>query len=158
MKTITKYLKEIFIEGLSGMASGLFATLIIGTIIVQIASFIPGQAGTYLMIIGKAATVLTGAGIGCGVAGRLKSAPLVTVSAAVCGMVGAYASKIISGTFLVSGAMNLGGTAGCFSGGTYLYLCRKTGFRQNESGYSDYAVLLYYGRICSGASVGTDNF
>ena len=66
MKTITKYLKEIFIEGLSGMASGLFATLIIGTIIVQIASFIPGQAGAYLMIIGKVATVLTGAGIGFG--------------------------------------------------------------------------------------------
>ena len=28
-----KYLNEIFIDGLSGMTSGLFATLIIGTII-----------------------------------------------------------------------------------------------------------------------------
>lgn len=33
MKQWKKYLNEIFIDGLSGMASGLFATLIIGTII-----------------------------------------------------------------------------------------------------------------------------
>ena len=36
METVKKYLKEIFIDGLSGMASGLFATLIIGTIIKQV--------------------------------------------------------------------------------------------------------------------------
>ena len=36
-----KYLKEIFIDGLSGMATGLFATLIIGTIIVQIGALLP---------------------------------------------------------------------------------------------------------------------
>ena len=145
MKTITKYLKEIFIEGLSGMASGLFATLIIGTIIVQIASFIPGQAGTYLMIIGKAATVLTGAGIGCGVAGRLKSAPLVTVSAAVCGMVGAYASKIISGTFLVSGAMNLGGTEIALNNNVVLL-----GVGEPLGAFLAALTCIYVGRLVSG--------
>ena len=36
MKKIKLLLHEIFIEGLSGMATGLFATLIIGTIIQQI--------------------------------------------------------------------------------------------------------------------------
>ena len=36
-----KYLNRLFIDGLSGMALGLFATLIIGTIIQQIGSFIP---------------------------------------------------------------------------------------------------------------------
>ena len=43
-----KIMKEIFIDGLSGMASGLFATLIIGTIIVQIGNLIPGAVGQYL--------------------------------------------------------------------------------------------------------------
>ena len=38
-----KLLNRIFIEGLSGMAYGLFATLIIGTIIQQIGNLIGGQ-------------------------------------------------------------------------------------------------------------------
>ena len=33
---IKKYLHRVFIDGLSGMAMGLFATLIVGTIIQQI--------------------------------------------------------------------------------------------------------------------------
>ena len=36
MNLIKKYLNRVFIDGLSGMALGLFATLIIGTIIQQI--------------------------------------------------------------------------------------------------------------------------
>lgn len=43
METIKKRLNEIFIDGLSGMASGLFATLIIGTIIQQIGLLIPDR-------------------------------------------------------------------------------------------------------------------
>ena len=95
-----KLLKEIFIDGLSGMASGLFATLIIGTIIVQIGGLIPGTVGQYLVMMGKVASALTGAGIGVGVAQRLKASPLVVVSAATAGMTSAFASKIIAGTVL----------------------------------------------------------
>lgn len=36
MKAIKKILNNIFIDGLSGMALGLFSTLIIGTILKQI--------------------------------------------------------------------------------------------------------------------------
>ena len=93
-----KLLKEIFIDGLSGMASGLFATLIIGTIICQIGALIPNEAGTYLILIGKVASALTGAGIGVGVAARLKASPLVMASAVTAGMVSAFASKITAGT------------------------------------------------------------
>ena len=39
-----KYLNEIFIDGLSGMASGLFATLIIGTIILGLNGIAAGAA------------------------------------------------------------------------------------------------------------------
>lgn len=104
-----KILKEIFIDGLSGMASGLFATLIIGTIIVQIGSLIPGAIGQYLVMMGKVASALTGAGIGVGVAQRLKASPLVVVSAATAGMTSAFASKIIAGTVLVDGVMQFAG-------------------------------------------------
>lgn len=39
---IKKYLHRVFIDGLSGMAMGLFATLIVGTIIQQIGTLIGG--------------------------------------------------------------------------------------------------------------------
>ncbi|MBO5872632.1 MAG: PTS sugar transporter subunit IIC [Clostridia bacterium] len=87
---IKKYLNRLFIDGLSGMASGLFATLIIGTIISQIGSMLGGVVGGYLVSIGGFAKTITGAGIGIGVACRLKASPLVTVSAAVAGLVGAF--------------------------------------------------------------------
>jgi hypothetical protein len=100
--------REIFIDGLSGMASGLFATLIIGTIIVQIGGLIPGAVGTYLFLIGKMASAMTGAGIGIGTAKRLGASPLVQVSAATVGMCGAFASKMLAGSVLVSGALDSG--------------------------------------------------
>ena len=100
--------KEIFIDGLSGMASGLFATLIIGTIIVQIGGLSPGVIGTYLFMIGKLASAMTGAGIGIGTAKRLDASPLVQVSAATAGMCGAFASKMLAGTVLVSGTLDSG--------------------------------------------------
>ena len=103
MKQIKKLANEIFIEGLSGMATGLFATLIIGTIIQQIGGLIPGTIGELLFIIGKVAASVTGVGIGCGVAVRFKESPLVIMSAATSGMIGAFASKILVGSVLVDG-------------------------------------------------------
>lgn len=109
MEKFKKLLNEIFIEGLSGMASGLFATLIIGTIIQQIGKLIPGSIGDYIFMMGKVAAAVTGAGIGCGVAVKLKASPLVVLSAATTGMAGAFASQLMGGTVLTDGAM-------CFSG------------------------------------------
>ena len=91
------------------MATGLFATLIIGTIIQQIGSFIPNTIGELLYVVGKMAASVTGAGIGCGIAVRFKETPLVIVSASVCGMIGAFASKITSGAILLDGVV-------CYSG------------------------------------------
>ena len=109
MEKCKKILREIFIDGLSGMASGLFATLIIGTIIQQIGQLIPGTIGQYVFMMGKVAAAVTGAGIGCGVAVKFKESPLVVLSAATTGMMGAFASKIIAGTVLTDGVM-------CFAG------------------------------------------
>ena len=90
MKKIKKFLNEIFIDGLSGMALGLFSTLIIGTIIAQIGSLVGGTIRDYLIAISNVAKSLTGAGIAVGVACKFKEGPLVTVSAAVVGMIGAF--------------------------------------------------------------------
>ena len=85
-----KVLNHIFIVGLSGMALGLFSTLIIGTIIGQIGTLVGNEIGTYLIAISSVAKTVTGAGIGVGVAAKFKQGPLVTVSAAVAGMIGAF--------------------------------------------------------------------
>ena len=105
MKKLKKFLDRIFIDGLSGMATGLFATLIIGTILSQVGAFLPEVIGRYIIVMGKVASSVTGAGIGIGVAVKYKSSPLVTVSAAVSGMAGAFASKILSGALIADGAV-----------------------------------------------------
>lgn len=109
MDKIKKVLNHIFIDGLSGMAFGLFATLIVGTIVQQIGTLIGGSIGDTVFLIGKVAAALTGAGIGCGVACKFKESALVTLSAAVCGMVGAFASSILSGAVLSDGVIMLKG-------------------------------------------------
>lgn len=96
-----KYFNRLFIDGLSGMAYGLFSTLIIGTIICQIAKLVGDNlVGEYLNAIGSVAKTLTGAGIGVGAACKLKSTPLTTVSAAVCGMIGAFPT-VVKDAFVV---------------------------------------------------------
>ena len=109
MKKVKKVLDRIFIEGLSAMAHGLFATLIIGTIIQQIGTFMGGNIGEMIFIAGKLAAALTGAGIGVAVAYKFKEAPLVVVSAATAGMAGAFASSILAGKVFVDGAMVFAG-------------------------------------------------
>lgn len=100
-----KIFDRIFIDGLSGMAQGLFATLIIGTIIQQLGTLIGGSIGDMIFVIGKVAASLTGAGIGIGVAYKFGCSQLVVVSSATAGMVGAFASKLLAGTVLVEGTM-----------------------------------------------------
>lgn len=95
-----KLLDRIFIDGLGGMAQGLFATLIIGTIIQQIGLFMGGGTGDLIYELGKIAAGLTGAGIGVGVARKLEAGHLVIVSAAVVGMIGAFAGKSYPDRFL----------------------------------------------------------
>jgi uncharacterized membrane protein len=106
---LKKLWNRIFIDGLSGMALGLFSTLIVGTIIQQIGTFIGGGIGNTLFIIGKVAAALTGAGIGCGVAYKFKESPLVVLSSATAGMVGAFAGKITAGTVFVDGVIHFAG-------------------------------------------------
>ena len=110
MKAIKKILNNIFIDGLSGMALGLFSTLIIGTILKQIGDLMGGTYGAYLSTFAVIAQRLTGAGIGIGVAYKFRESTYVLLSAAAAGMIGAYASNLIAGTLLSdTGALVLAG-------------------------------------------------
>ena len=103
MEWLKKWLNRVFIDGLSGMALGLFSTLIVGTIIQQVGTLIGGQVGEITYLAGKMAAAMTSAGIGVGVAYKFKEPPLVVLSAATAGMAGGFASKILAGTVLVDG-------------------------------------------------------
>ncbi|MBE5765143.1 MAG: PTS sugar transporter subunit IIC [Clostridiales bacterium] len=93
-----------FIDAFSGMAQGLFVTLIAGTIIKTIGSYLIGEdtvVGAFLALIGGIASVVTGFGIGVGMANALKGDKLVVYSAGVAGFIGAYADKLLGGAGLV---------------------------------------------------------
>ncbi len=109
MEKWKKACNHVFIDGLSGMALGLFATLIVGTIIQQIGTLIGGQAGDTVYFLGKMAAAMTSAGIGVGTAYKFRESPLVVLSAATAGMVGGFAGKILAGTVLVEGTIVLAG-------------------------------------------------
>lgn len=113
MGLIKKWLNRIFIDGLSGMALGLFSTLIIGTILTQVGSligaYVSETVGYYITVVGKVASSLTGAGIGAGVAYKFKESPAVVISAMTVGMVGAFATKIIGGTVFADGTITFSG-------------------------------------------------
>lgn len=109
MNLIKKYLNRVFVDGLSGMALGLFATLIVGTIIQQIGTLVGGSIGTLIYAVGKMAAGLTCVGIGVGVAYKFKESPLVVLSSATAGMIGGYASKVLAGAVLADGNLLLQG-------------------------------------------------
>lgn len=114
---MNKYVKRYLVDALGGMASGLFATLIIGLIIKQVGSFFPGAdtlqivdgiatasrghcvlvyVGQFLIRIGQVLTVLTGAGIAVGTAHSLGAPKLAVCGSILAGTVGAYAPKFIA--------------------------------------------------------------
>ncbi len=91
--------KRYFITAFSGMAQGLFVTLIAGTILSQIAGWIGNNyIGNTLKYIANIAKSLMGAGIGVGIAHALGKNKLLVFSAAVAGMVGAFADKLMIGS------------------------------------------------------------
>ena len=94
--------KRYFITAFSGMAQGLFVTLIAGTILATIAKDLIGLGNFFsnsLFYIANVAKSLMGAGIGVGIAHSLGKNKLLTFSAAVAGMVGAFADQLLFGSF-----------------------------------------------------------
>lgn len=93
---IKKYSKRYFIDAFSGMAQGLFCTLIAGTILAQIASWCGNNGfAHFLTYVASIAKMLMGAGIGIGIAHKLGAKPLVIFTAGVTGLVGAWAGSLV---------------------------------------------------------------
>jgi uncharacterized membrane protein len=109
VRIIKKYAKRYFIDAFSGMAQGLFCTLVTGTILGQIGEWI-ALSGTdeglavsaFVISVSKIAKLLMGVSIGVGIAHALKTSKLVLFTAGVAGLAGAFADSIIAGTFAAS--------------------------------------------------------
>lgn len=110
IKTYIKAMpKRYFITAFSGMAQGLFVTLIAGTILAMIAGwFSDNYFGRTLTGISNIAKSMMGAGIGVGIAHALKKPKLLIFSAAVAGMVGAFAEKFFPSAAAPFSAIALG--------------------------------------------------
>ena len=81
--------KAYFVDAMSAMALGLFASLLMGTIFGTVAKFIPsGNIVRELFDLLATAGGATGALIGVAIANSLKAPPLVLLSAGVVGMFG----------------------------------------------------------------------
>ncbi|MDR3319015.1 MAG: PTS sugar transporter subunit IIC [Clostridiales bacterium] len=107
--------KRWFITGMGGMALGLFATLIAGTIIKQIGVWIGDNGvGSAFQTVGFAATVIMGAGIGAGVAHSLKASRLVLFSTVCAGFIGAQSAGILGGTIIAAGIKGPGDPIAAF--------------------------------------------
>ncbi len=105
--TLKKLSKRWFIDAFTGMAQGLFVTLIAGTIIKTIGTLIGDNAvGRLFTTLGQIASILMGAGIGAGIASHLKASKLVIFASMVAGFVGAFSDKFIgSAADFVPGTM-----------------------------------------------------
>ncbi len=128
--TVLKYLKKYFIDAMGGMAQGLFASLLIGTIIGTIGGYIPWTPARDLLT--AIATVckndfVVGAAIGVGMARAMGASPLVLYSSAVVGSLsystgilrdvaaGEIVGHYVPGSAVTDGLAKLtAGPAGCF--------------------------------------------
>ena len=93
-----------FIDAFTGMSQGLFCTLIAGTILGQIGTWITSAGTDAALAVGGGVTavaniakMLMGAGIGIRIAHSLKAPKLVMFTAAVAGLVGAFGDAIVDG-------------------------------------------------------------
>ena len=95
--------KRYFITAFSGMAQGLFVTLIAGTILAQIAGWLGDNAfAKMVMTLANVAKSLMGVGIGVGIAHALGKNKLIVFSATVAGFIGAFANTVMDGTFALA--------------------------------------------------------
>lgn len=113
VKTLSK---RWFIDAFSGMALGLFATLIAGTIVCQIAKLVgvTTSVGKILDYAGKVAKTAMGAGIGAGIAHSLKKDKLIMFCCIAAGLVGALAKGNFSDFSMILEWNNPGNPIGAY--------------------------------------------
>lgn len=105
LKEIGKYIvNRYLIQALSGMALGLFSTLMVGLILKQLGGISSTSwLGAFLIQLGSLASVMAGIGIGIGVAHALDVPKMVLYSTVVTGFLGANASRLVEGSLIGEG-------------------------------------------------------
>lgn len=100
-------MKNTLVKSLNGMGIGLFATLVVGTIIVQFGTLVEVEI---FIMLGNFAKIFMGGAIGAAVAYFLGSSPLVIFSCIVTGSIGAGAIKSVDGSMI----LGVGDPAGAY--------------------------------------------
>ena len=120
---LKKYLNRYFIDAMGAMAQGLFASLLIGTIIGTVAGYV-GKVEALLWLadamnmIANAAKAATGMAIGVAIAHRLGAHPLVIFSSAAVGYLSnAMGAIIYENSIVYWGAMAKGSYGIFYSAG-----------------------------------------
>lgn len=108
MAKVKEYLKKYFVTAMGAMAQGLFATLLIGTILKTIGQYIHFD---FLVDIATFATASTGMAIGVAIALSLKADMLVVLSSAVVGAMGNAIGAVINGGVINAWAVSSKGDA-----------------------------------------------
>ena len=94
---VKEFVNKYFIVAFSGMALGLFCTLIAGTILWQIGDLLKDyKVGKVIVSMGNAVKMIMGAGIGVGIAYSFKAPKLTMFSAAAAGMIGANITNLFA--------------------------------------------------------------
>ena len=115
MKTVKKYLNRYFIDAMSAMALGLFASLLIGTIFGTLGKYIPVDwLAEIFNTIATYAKAATGMAIGVAIAYKLGAHPLVMFSAAAVGAMANALGAIINGGTITAWAVSAGDGVGTF--------------------------------------------
>lgn len=96
---VRDFFNKYFIDAFTGMALGLFVTLIAGLIFSQVGLALDMPL---LMDLGKLASILMGAGIGVGIAYYLKAPNLVVFACLVAGMMGAHSEALMAGNLFTA--------------------------------------------------------
>ncbi len=102
MNPLKSFAQRYFIDAMTGMALGLFVTLIAGLIMIQMGRWVDFP---FLIAVGRMGISLMGAGIGAGIAWYLKAPPLVMLSCLVAGMMGAHSQQLIDGSYFIDGGV-----------------------------------------------------
>lgn len=95
--------------GIMGMAQGIFLTFIIGTIFWKYGQMAGGTYGNAARRAGELMSLVTGAGLGAGMAFGAQCTRIGVVCTAVAGMFGAFSSLIIFGEGSLGGGLALTG-------------------------------------------------
>lgn len=111
-------IKDNLVKSLNGMGIGLFATLVVGTILSQIGTLAHWDL---LVQLGTTAKVLMGGAIGAGVAYSLGAPPLVIFSCIVTGSIGAGAVQVVDANTIIK----VGDPAGAYAASLITALAGK---------------------------------